>query len=111
MLWFCIWTPYAIVTMVAQFGNPMLVTPLVAQLPSFFGQLHDFVLKGQCREIVDNNPQFCLILLFASVYENCGDIQVFLFVVPVCIFTPRIVVQQTCPAKRLEVAVPRKRLS
>jgi hypothetical protein len=37
MLWFCIWTPYAAITMIAQFGNPMLVTPLVSQLPSFLG--------------------------------------------------------------------------
>jgi hypothetical protein len=40
LLWFCIWTPYALVTMIGQFGNPMLVTPLVAQLPAFFG-MHD----------------------------------------------------------------------
>jgi hypothetical protein len=38
MLWFCIWTPYSLVTMIGQFGNPMLITPLVAQLPAFFGR-------------------------------------------------------------------------
>jgi r-opsin len=38
LLWFCIWTPYAVVTMIGQFGNPMLVTPLVSQLPAFLGK-------------------------------------------------------------------------
>jgi hypothetical protein len=37
MLWFCIWTPYAAITMIAQFGNPMLITPVISQLPSFLG--------------------------------------------------------------------------
>jgi hypothetical protein len=37
LLWFCIWTPYAAITMIAQFGNPMLITPVISQLPSFLG--------------------------------------------------------------------------
>jgi hypothetical protein len=38
LLWFCIWTPYAVVNMIAQYGNIMLVTPLTSQLPAFFGE-------------------------------------------------------------------------
>lgn len=34
-LWICIWTPYAVVVMIAAFGNRDLVTPLVSQIPSF----------------------------------------------------------------------------
>ena len=37
MLWFIIWTPYAVITSIACFGNPMLVSPLVSQLPAFLG--------------------------------------------------------------------------
>ena len=39
LLWVCTWTPYAVITMIGVFGNQMLVTPLVAQLPSFLGDL------------------------------------------------------------------------
>ena len=38
LLWFCIWSPYAIITMIGCFGNSMLVTPLVSQLPAFLGK-------------------------------------------------------------------------
>jgi hypothetical protein len=38
MLWFCIWTPYAVVNMIAQYGDVNLVTPLTSQLPAFFGR-------------------------------------------------------------------------
>jgi len=38
MLWFAIWTPYATVTMIGQFGNRDLVSPLVSQLPAFLAK-------------------------------------------------------------------------
>jgi len=38
LLWFCIWTPYALITMIGCFGNSMLVTPLVSQLPAFLAK-------------------------------------------------------------------------
>jgi len=38
MLWVCTWTPYAVITMIGVFGDQMLVTPLVAQLPSFLAK-------------------------------------------------------------------------
>ena len=38
-LWICIWTPYAVVVMVAAFGNRNLVTPMMSQVPSFFSKL------------------------------------------------------------------------
>jgi r-opsin len=37
-LWAFIWSPYAIVVMIACFGNRSLVTPLVSQLPAFFAK-------------------------------------------------------------------------
>ena len=39
MLWACTWTPYAIVAAIGVFGNQMLITPIVAQLPSFLGKI------------------------------------------------------------------------
>jgi hypothetical protein len=45
LLWFCIWTPYAAITMIAQFGNPMLITPVISQLPSFLGITANTLLK------------------------------------------------------------------
>ena len=38
LLWAVIWTPYAVVTFMACFGNRSLVTPLVSQLPAFFAK-------------------------------------------------------------------------
>lgn len=38
-LWICIWTPYAVVVMIAAFGDRNMVTPLVSQLPSFCAKL------------------------------------------------------------------------
>merc|ERR1719394_2453928 len=38
LLWIVTWTPYAIVAMIGVFGNQMLITPLVAQLPSFLAK-------------------------------------------------------------------------
>lgn len=38
ILWAGIWSPYAIVTMIACFGDRSVVSPLVAQLPSFFAK-------------------------------------------------------------------------
>ena len=35
LLWVCIWSPYAVVVMIAAFGDRSLVTPLVSQIPSF----------------------------------------------------------------------------
>jgi hypothetical protein len=52
LLWFCIWTPYAVVTMIGQFGNPMLVTPLVSQLPAFLGKS---VRVSQVKYKAENN--------------------------------------------------------
>jgi hypothetical protein len=43
LLWFCIWTPYAVVNMIAQYGNLMLVTPLTSQLPAFFGEYFSYI--------------------------------------------------------------------
>ena len=39
LLWIFIWTPYAVVVMIAAFGNRNLVTPLVSQMPSFCAKL------------------------------------------------------------------------
>ena len=39
LLWVVTWTPYATIAMIGVFGNQMLITPLVAQLPSFLGNL------------------------------------------------------------------------
>ena len=39
LLWVATWTPYATIAMIGVFGNQMLITPLVAQLPSFLGNL------------------------------------------------------------------------
>jgi hypothetical protein len=50
MLWFCIWTPYAAITMIAQFGNPMLVTPVVSQLPSFLGKIWNHNIIEKCEK-------------------------------------------------------------
>ena len=38
-LWICIWTPYAVVVMIAAFGDRNMVTPMVSQLPSFCSKL------------------------------------------------------------------------
>ena len=38
-LWAGIWSPYAIVVMVACFGDRTVVSPLVSQLPSFIAKL------------------------------------------------------------------------
>ena len=38
-LWFTIWTPYAVVVMIAAFGDRSLVTPMVSQIPSFLAKL------------------------------------------------------------------------
>jgi len=38
MLWLCTWTPYAVVVAIPVFGNPMLVTPIVSQLPAFLAK-------------------------------------------------------------------------
>ena len=37
LLWFSTWTPYAVVSMIGVFGDQMMITPLVAQLPAFLG--------------------------------------------------------------------------
>ena len=42
LLWVATWTPYATIAMIGVFGNQMLITPLVAQLPSFLGNLVSF---------------------------------------------------------------------
>jgi len=39
LLWVVTWTPYACVAMIGVFGNQMLITPLVAQLPSFLAKM------------------------------------------------------------------------
>ena len=52
LLWIVTWTPYAIVAMIGVFGNQMLITPLVAQLPSFLGikelfaELQMLIIRG-----------------------------------------------------------------
>ena len=38
-LWFTIWTPYAVVVMIAAFGDRSLVTPMVSQIPAFLAKL------------------------------------------------------------------------
>ena len=40
LLWICIWTPYAAVSALPALGYKSAVTPLVSQLPCFFGKLH-----------------------------------------------------------------------
>ena len=44
LLWIVTWTPYACVAAIGVFGNQMLITPLVAQLPSFLGKILAFCL-------------------------------------------------------------------
>ncbi|XP_023330327.1 compound eye opsin BCRH1 [Eurytemora carolleeae] len=53
MLWFIIWTPYAVITSIACFGNPMLVSPLVSQLPAFLGASHFDGIPEDLMEIFD----------------------------------------------------------
>ena len=48
LLWIVTWTPYAIVAMIGVFGNQMLITPLVAQLPSFLGINQLFAELQKC---------------------------------------------------------------
>ena len=48
LLWIVTWTPYAIVAMIGVFGNQMLITPLVAQLPSFLGKKELFAELQKC---------------------------------------------------------------
>lgn len=38
-LWFTIWSPYAVVVMIAAFGDRSLVTPMVSQIPAFLAKL------------------------------------------------------------------------
>ena len=38
MLWVTIWSPYAFVNMIAVFGNQLVVTPLVSQIPAFIAK-------------------------------------------------------------------------
>jgi len=38
MLWVTIWSPYAFVNMIAVFGNQIVVTPLVSQIPAFIAK-------------------------------------------------------------------------
>ncbi len=37
-LWAAIWTPYAVVVMIAAFGNTSLITPMVSTLPAFIAK-------------------------------------------------------------------------
>ena len=39
LLWAAAWTPYAVVALIGCYGNQMLVTPLVSQLPVFLGKM------------------------------------------------------------------------
>ena len=52
MLWVCTWTPYAVITMIGVFGDQMMVTPLVAQLPSFLGKHRILPNKGFSPQVV-----------------------------------------------------------
>ena len=36
LIWILAWTPYAIVVLIATFGNSGLISPLISQVPSFF---------------------------------------------------------------------------
>jgi len=38
LLWFCIWTPYATINMIGQFGNKELISPLISQLPAMLAK-------------------------------------------------------------------------
>ena len=38
LLWFCIWTPYAVVSALPVLGLQAHLTPLVAALPGFLGR-------------------------------------------------------------------------
>jgi len=37
-VWLAAWTPYTIVCLVGQFGDPNLITPLVSQFPALFAK-------------------------------------------------------------------------
>merc|ERR1712020_538971 len=39
LLWFCIWTPYAVVCSLPPLGLPHLLTPAVAAIPGFVAKL------------------------------------------------------------------------
>ena len=60
-LWIVTWTPYATVAMIGVFGNQMLITPLVAQLPSFLG----------IKPIMSNSIQFKKTPSFAAKTSSC----------------------------------------
>ena len=83
LLWIVTWTPYAIVAMIGVFGNQMLITPLVAQLPSFLGKygifyLINFLLTTKTKSCSKNvllSQSCCLCRLPSQVQGiNCkGD--------------------------------------
>ena len=82
LLWIVTWTPYAIVAMIGVFGNQMLITPLVAQLPSFLGKyvlfLINFLLTTKTKSCSKNvllSQSCCLCRLPSQVQRiNCkGD--------------------------------------
>ena len=61
MLWLCTWTPYAVVVAIPVFGNPMLVTPIVSQLPAFLGKLTQIVSGCLQRSSWSKIPQIWMI--------------------------------------------------
>ena len=56
MLWLCTWTPYAIVVAIPVFGNPMLVTPIVSQLPAFLGKNNTYSQSLSSKKLIKQDP-------------------------------------------------------
>ena len=83
LLWIVTWTPYAIVAMIGVFGNQMLITPLVAQLPSFLGIKELFAELQKCTynytdTKISNNltpklsdDMYIKLLLYAAKTSSC----------------------------------------
>ena len=50
LLWFCIWTPYSVVSALPVFGLKSALTPLVAAMPAFLGKQNSNINVGLYRD-------------------------------------------------------------
>ncbi len=70
MVWAFTWTPYAVITMVGCFGDPMLITPLASIIPVVMGKYYG---TSNCRvtrsayAVLLNTSKFYLQLLVRCV--------------------------------------------
>ena len=56
MVWAFTWTPYAVITMVGCFGDPMLITPLASIIPVVMGKYY-----GTCNCRVTRSASAALL--------------------------------------------------